>query len=82
MVARREDMIDLPDWPRLLSRAQAAAYCSVSPNSFDTYFTPHLTEIRLGRAVRYDRNALDLRIDILQRGREGCSDPAAALEAL
>ncbi len=26
MTARRSDLSDLPDWPRLLSREQAAAY--------------------------------------------------------
>ena len=30
MTARRSDLSDLPNWPRLLSREQAAAYVGIS----------------------------------------------------
>ena len=35
MTARRQDLADLPYWPRWMSREQAASYVGVSPNVFD-----------------------------------------------
>jgi hypothetical protein len=34
MTAKRADIGELPNWPRLLSREQAAAYVGLSPNQF------------------------------------------------
>lgn len=53
----------LPDWPRLLSRAQAAEYAGVSPNTFDRHIK--VAPLRFGKRVLYDRLAIDRFIDTL-----------------
>ncbi len=56
-------------WPRLLTRAQAAAYCGVSVGSFSTLCP--LSPIALGddkRLERYDIVALNEWIDGLGSG--------------
>lgn len=82
MTAKRPQPADLPDWPRLLSRDQAAAYCSVSPGTFDDHFAVHLTAIRAGARVLYDRRKIDKYIDTLQGDAEGYTTVEHALEAM
>lgn len=52
----------LPDWPRLMSVELAAAYFSVSVNTFRSWGIPPLEQ---GRRVLYDRRNLDRYADHL-----------------
>ena len=66
---------DLPDWPRLLSRVQSAAYVGVSPGTFDKevgagYWPPG--ERRGGR-ITWDRVLLDQ----YQDARSGLAAPGS-----
>lgn len=65
MVAGRSDLAGLPDWPRRLSRAQAAIYVGLSPTSFDAEVAagrmPH--PIDRGRRKLWDRVAIDRVLD-------------------
>lgn len=81
MSAKAKDLEHLPDWPRMLSRDQAAAYCSLSPNAFDDHIRTLMDEIHLGRSVRFDRLKLDKIIDSLQADHEN-TNPMTALAAL
>jgi hypothetical protein len=68
----RADIAHMPDWPRLLSRVQAAEYAGLSPNTFDQHIK--VEPIRLGKRVLFDRLQLDRFIDTLsgvRRSREG-----------
>ncbi len=58
---------DLPGWPRLLRRELAAAYCGVSPGTFDRLVRDGRfpAPIRSGlRIAQWDRLALDRIIDL------------------
>lgn len=66
MTARKPQFADLPNWPRLLTQAQAAAYCGVSPNFFAANVAIQATQI--GGLKLYDRHALDRWIDALGHG--------------
>lgn len=57
MTARRDDLANLPDWPRLLSVEQAAAYCGVSAPTFQGWCT--LTPFHVGARRLYDRKKID-----------------------
>lgn len=65
MTAKRSDLADLPDWPRLLSREQAAAYCGVSGARLDRLL-PGLPAVQaeIGR-VLFDRKLIDKRLDAM-----------------
>jgi hypothetical protein len=65
VTAKRSDLADLPDWPRLLSREQAAAYCGVSGARLDRLL-PGLPAVpaEIGR-VLFDRRLIDKRLDAL-----------------
>lgn len=69
MVVKLKDIEHLPNWPRLLSREQAAAYVGVSPNLFDAEMKKGLwpQPIKRGDSKRarltWDRLALDRSID-------------------
>ena len=66
MTARRSDLSDLPDWPRLLSREQAAAYVGVSVGMLESRIgDPFPEPIRIGGRKLYDRRALDRAVDRL-----------------
>ena len=66
MTARRADLSDLPNWPRLLSREQAAAYVGLSVNALERRIgAPFPAPVRIGGRKLYDRDALDLAIDAL-----------------
>jgi len=54
------DRIALPDWPRWMPIKLAAAYLSVSENTFRSF---GIVPIEQGRCVRYDRRSLDLYAD-------------------
>lgn len=55
---------DMPNWPRLLSEAQAAAYVSLSRNMFRARVGVLWPKaIRIGRRKLYDRAALDRAVD-------------------
>jgi hypothetical protein len=49
--------------PRLLSREAAAAYCGVSPNTFDEYIAQKVLPIEIGRRNLWDIKALDRWLD-------------------
>lgn len=76
MVARVEDIERLPDWPRMLSRDQAAAYVGVSTGTFAREvaagFWP--APLERGRRQTWDRAAIDRMLD--QRG--GLTQDSAA----
>ena len=66
MTARRSDLSDLPDWPRLLSREQAAAYLGVSVGMLESRIgDPFPEPIRIGGRKLYDRRTLDRAVDHL-----------------
>ena len=66
MTAARSDLRDLPDWPRLLSREQAAAYVGVSVGMLESRIgDPFPAPIRIGGRKLYDRRALDKAVDSL-----------------
>ena len=58
---------DLPGWPRLLDRDQAAAYAGLSPNAFDAEVSAGTfpAPFPLGRVRRnlWDKRALDAVMD-------------------
>lgn len=56
------DRSALPDWPELMSVDMAAAYFSVSPNTFRSF---GISAIERGRRVLYDRHDLDRYADRL-----------------
>lgn len=60
MVARREDLVGLPGWPRLLSSEQAGAYLGISAPMLDRI---GLTAHRIGGRKLYDRCELDRWVD-------------------
>jgi len=61
MTAKKEDLANLPDWPRLLSPEQAAAYCGLSTGTFSEHIP--VKPLRLGKRVLYDRRLLDRVVD-------------------
>lgn len=63
MVARVADMANLPDWPRLLSPAQAAAYCGMTAESFRKHV--QVEPQKFGSRALFDRFTLDDYLDRL-----------------
>jgi hypothetical protein len=59
--------------PRLLGRIAAAAYCGVSPTTFDEYIADYVQPIAIGRRNLWDVKALDRWID----QQSGLTHPAA-----
>jgi hypothetical protein len=59
--------------PRLLGRAAAAAYCGVSPTTFDEYIAECVPPIAIGRRNLWDVRGLDRWID----QQSGLAHPAA-----
>jgi predicted DNA-binding transcriptional regulator AlpA len=84
MTARTEDIAVLPHWPRGLSRAQAAAYVGLSPNSFDAQVAAGIfpQPVRMGSRVLYDRRALDRAFDRLSGAEFTSSDDASPSEPI
>lgn len=80
MIAQRGDLADLPYWPRLLSRDQAAAYLGVSSPTLDGL---SIGTIKVRGRRLYDRLVLDKWVDGLSdRTNTLDGDVMAALEAL
>ncbi|SDE46267.1 helix-turn-helix domain-containing protein [Rhodospira trueperi] len=52
-----KDMSCLPDWPRLMTAEEAAAYLSISANTLRAHVP--IEPFRIGGCVRYDRKKLD-----------------------
>lgn len=66
MACRKPALADMPQWPRLLSEEQAAAYVGVSVNMFRAGVgTLWPKAIRIGRRKLYDRLALESAVDEL-----------------
>ncbi|MFZ2869614.1 helix-turn-helix transcriptional regulator [Zavarzinia sp.] len=78
MVARLKDLSQLPGWPRMLSRDQAAAYVGVSTGTFarevGAGFWP--APLERGRRQTWDRAAIDRLLD--QRAGLTQDGPAAS----
>ena len=53
------------DNSRLMSRAEAAAYCASSPATFSRWVSAGLLPQSLPGIQRWDRSAIDRRLDIL-----------------
>lgn len=53
----------LPDWPRMLSRSAAAAYCGLSVTCFEQRCP--VQPIRMGSRKLWDRRAIDAWLDQL-----------------
>lgn len=51
--------------PRLLTKAQAASYCSLSPAGFDDWRRKGAIPAPLSGTARWDRRALDAALDKL-----------------
>lgn len=82
MTAQKSDMAALPNWPRCLSREQAAAYVGVSPGTFDKEVAAGLWppgQVR-GRRVLWDRRLID-RAQDERSGLMAISSPVADAEA-
>ena len=61
-------LAEMPDWPRLLSEEQAAAYVGVSLRAFRARIgDPWPEALRFGRRKLYDRLAIDLAVDALSQ---------------
>ena len=71
--------------PRLMSRAEAAAYCGVKPDTFDEYRRAGLVPEPLPGTKRWDRKAIDRRFDSLSGldddDADAGDDPHAEWEA-
>lgn len=61
-MAERARLADMPDWPRLMSRDAAAAYCGGVSIGFFEQHCP-VKPMRLGGRRLYDRHALDRWLD-------------------
>jgi DNA-binding transcriptional MerR regulator len=59
------DMSKLPDWPRLMDRETAAAYLGVSVWQLDDWRREGLIPEYLPGTKRFDRSAIDRRLDEL-----------------
>jgi len=59
-----------PYWSRLLKRADAAAYCSLTPQQFDAeVFAGRLPmSVAMAGGPRWDRNAIDTCLDEISGG--------------
>jgi len=66
MVAKVADLAPLPNWPRLMSPDQAAAYLGMSPETMRRYIPVEPTPY--GKRVLYDRAAIDKYLDDLNSG--------------
>jgi len=73
----RTNLAHLPAWPRLLTRGQAAAYCQLHPDKFESACP--VKPIRLHDSAsqqsrRWDRHAIDAWLDRLGGGRDAAGD--------
>jgi hypothetical protein len=63
MSARRTDLMDFPNWPRLLSREQAASYLGITAAHFGAHVANQVRSVAIGRRVLFDRMSLDIWVD-------------------
>lgn len=70
--------VSLPEWPRLMSRETAAAYCGISPGFFEA--TCPVVPMRIGSRKLWDRRLIDQWID--QHSPDAGKGPAKWLEML
>lgn len=70
MLSKR-DLSNLPDWPRLLSRDDAAAYLGVSAWQIDDWRREGFISDYVTGTKRFDRHAIDKRLDVLSGLRDG-----------
>jgi predicted DNA-binding transcriptional regulator AlpA len=65
MTARVADLARLPDWPRQLSRPQAAAYLGLSPATLDQAIRngTYPPGVKVGGRTFWDRKGLDAAVD-------------------
>lgn len=63
-------MSALPDWPRMLSRPLAAAYCSLTVSTFEREVAAGMLPgpVQLGGQPHWCRNKLDAALDRLISG--------------
>lgn len=84
MTAPRLSASDLPGWPRLLPRDQAAAYSGLSPNAFDAEVAagtfPGPYPLQVTRRSLWDRKALDAAMDRAAGLATGANDDWGARE--
>lgn len=73
MTARKRDIAELPDWPRLMPQAMAAAYCGVSKSHF--LATVRIQPVLIGTKKLWDRTVLDKWIDSLTDNKKAKRDP-------
>ncbi|SMH60495.1 hypothetical protein [Azospirillum agricola] len=66
-MARDPDMAGLPNWPRLLTRAQAASYLGLTINGFSRGMEDGMwpSPITYGGSKLWDRRRLDEAVDLL-----------------
>lgn len=66
-----------PPPARMLSRADAAAYCGVSPTLFDKMSAKGLMPqaVRAGARILYDRHRLDAALDALSGASTAAPQP-------
>lgn len=75
MVAALADIENLPNWPRILSEEQAAAYVGVSRETFRQRVQDGIyPQQREGKRVLYDRKVVD-RIEDQRSGLLGTDSP-------
>lgn len=77
MAAALHDLTTLPEWPRLLSEDQAAAYCGVTAETFRRHVP--VTRRRLGRRVLFDRHEIDRWLDQADDGGAAVSPDLGSL---
>ena len=72
MASPKPALAEMPNWPRLMSEEQAAAYVSLSLNTFRADVGRIWPEaIRIGRRKLYDRLVLDRAVDDLSQNENG-----------
>lgn len=49
--------------PRLMSRAEAAAYCGISPTSFSCWVSSHKMPPAIPGTRKWDKRAIDAKLD-------------------
>jgi hypothetical protein len=66
-MASRRALADVGITPRLLTRAQAAAYCGVGTTAFAAWVRRGIVPGPIPETHRWDRKAIDVALDVLSR---------------
>lgn len=72
-MARKPAIGELPNWPRLMAQATAAAYCGISLSHF--LGACPVAPVKIGEKPLWDRQDLDRWIDALHDGGASRYDP-------